>query len=689
MISSEASGSTTAPGDETGTTPADDTDGGGPQPVPEGGAVTTVRFEALAATDGTLATFGQVFRAGDLAPGFTLLARDEQDTPIRLQVDAKATHADGSLRHAVLTAELPAMELGESLLVELVASENGIAGDAVALADVLDSTFDAGLTLDLGGEALAVSARDALDSEMPTPWLSGPLVSEWHVVVPLMGAGEHPHLQARVAVRAHLGLEAARASFVVENAWSFAEAPQNYVYDAAVVVGEQTVLSQTNVTHYRQSRWRRAFWWGDAPEIHVIHDADYLWQTGAVPRYDPSLAVSDEALTAMQDEWTGPMSELMGNGVVDPYMPGTGARRDIGPLPRWAARYLLSQDERALASTVRASEQAASWPIHYRNRETGLPHSVELHPEVSLLGSTTGLPPCAGDCESPYYPDVAHQPSLAYVPYLLTGDHYHLEELQFWAAYNAFHWGDHGGELGLLYREQVRAQAWGLRTLAHAAYLSPDDDPMRAYFERILANNLEHYAGVDAPEFGYLPQLDPDMNTSFWMDDFFTWAIGHVSELGFQDAAAVHAWKAAFPVERMTHPDFCFVLAGVNWIQLADAGTPRYATWAELYQGIIADPGAISPSFTGDAIRSQVDAFNAAACGGAEMAAITGYAEGTMIGYPSNPESYSAILGPALATAVGAQLPGADAAWQAYQQRGNVYDPPLDDQPNFAIVPRE
>ena len=31
--------------------------------------------------------------------------------------------------------------------------------------------------------------------------------------------------------------------------------------------------------------------------------------------------------------------------------------------------------------------------------------------------------------------DNAHQPSIAYVPYLLTGDRYYAEEMAFWANY--------------------------------------------------------------------------------------------------------------------------------------------------------------------------------------------------------------------------------------------------------------
>ncbi len=53
-------------------------------------------------------TFGQVFKRGDVPRGATLAATFHGQ-PVTLQVDAKATHPDGSLRHAVLTVMLPSL----------------------------------------------------------------------------------------------------------------------------------------------------------------------------------------------------------------------------------------------------------------------------------------------------------------------------------------------------------------------------------------------------------------------------------------------------------------------------------------------------------------------------------------------------------------------------------------------------
>src|SRR5690606_24571816 len=86
-----------------------------------------------------------------------------------------------------------------------------------------------------------------------------------------------------------------------------------------------------------------------------------------------------------------------------------------------------------------------------------------------------------------YAHDIAHQPNLVYVPYLVTGDLYYLEELQFWAMYNSFssNPGYRDNVKGLLHPEQVRAQAWGLRTIAEAAYITPDIHPLKSHFMQI------------------------------------------------------------------------------------------------------------------------------------------------------------------------------------------------------------
>ncbi|HBF49218.1 MAG TPA: hypothetical protein DDX04_01205, partial [Massilia sp.] len=162
------------------------------------------------------------------------------------------------------------------------------------------------------------------------------------------------------------------------------------------------------------------------------------------------MIVSDKALATLASRYEGPNAEPMGIGAASRGMPSTGGRNDIGLLPGWGAMYLLSMDPRAREVTLGRADRAGSWSIHYRDRQTGRPISLIDFPYMTILGNPgdtrnrkTGkleaFPRCPKSaCKTPYAHDTAHQPAFAYLPYLVTGDHYYLEELQFWAMYNVF-----------------------------------------------------------------------------------------------------------------------------------------------------------------------------------------------------------------------------------------------------------
>ena len=110
----------------------------------------------------------------------------------------------------------------------------------------------------------------------------------------------------------------------------------------------------------------------------------------------------------------------------------------------------------------------------------------------------------------------SHMPDVAYVPYLMTGRYYYLEELQYWAAYSvANRTGCYGeawmrqGDSGYLNDSQIRGDAWGFRTLAYGAFLSPDGSPEKAYFEDKLLNNVAKWEGAHGVEQLSRSQTEP------------------------------------------------------------------------------------------------------------------------------------------------------------------------------------
>jgi hypothetical protein len=642
-------------------------------------------------------TFGQVFAPGDLKRGETLAGRLSDGRTVPLQVDVKATHADGSVRHAVLSALLPGGGKPGSQSLALVKDKNKApAADPAAQSPraLLDAGFTAVASASIGGQTWTASA-DQLLRQKPTVWLNGPLVTEWVVSAPLRNEKgvEHPRLSARFAVRWYPALGKARVDVAMENAWAFQQQPRNETYDARIVIKGQEVYAKNGLTHYNQARWRKTFWYGEVPATHIRHDTAYLIASRALPNYDRSVHVPAKALADLGAGWKGPKTEPMGAGMAMPYMPTTGGRDDIGLLPGWAVLYLLSMDPRAKTATLGTADLAGSWSVHYRDRGTGKPASLIDYPYMSLIGTAgdaknpkTGkselFPPCAKDaCTNPNAEDISHQPGFAYLPYLVTGDVYYLEELEFWAMYDTFRANPAYREnvKGLLKPEQMRGQAWGLRTLGEAAYIVPDADPLKSHFRRILASNLDWYnttytsnSGATKLGFvsnGYAMAYKNGAGLAPWQDDFFTATVGHLADLGFPEAARLLTWKAAFPIARMTAPGACWIDAAMYEMIVRDTGTgPFYPSMAQVFKA------------------SRPAAVASLPCASGEMAQALKLKTGEMTGYADSPTGMPADLQPALAYAADVGGEAGRRAWALFSQRS--VKPDYGSSPQFAIVPR-
>lgn len=664
--------------------------------------VTDVRFESTAATvqANVPVTFGQVFAPGHLSATGSLVGRLDNGTLLPLQLDIKAQHPDGSVRHAVISAVLPSLGATETRTMSLLRSDTSTASP-VDVAALLNAGFNASFNATIAGVRYTASADELIRAAAPTAWLSGSTVNEWHVSAPLKDSAgvAHPHLTARFAVRWYDTIKKARVDFTIENNWAYEAAPQNLVYDAEVLVGGNAAYVKPAMEHYHHARWRKVFWWnGSAPEVNVKHNTAYLIASRAVPNYDQSFSIPETALNHLQARWASSKTEPMGTGMAAPYMPQTGGRGDIGIMPQWAATYLLSMDRRARDATLGTAELAGSFSAHYRDKQTGQPISLIDYPYMTVLGRkgdtynrTTKLyeafPACATTtaCKTPYKHDVSHQPGFAYLPYILTGDHFFLEELQFWGMYNVFssNPGYRGNILGLLKPEQVRGQAWALRTLAQAAYITPDGDRLKEHFNRILDSNLDWYNAnysnnVAANQLGvitngYAVVYASRRGVAPWQDDFFTSSVGHAHELGFAKATTLLKYKAKFPVQRMVGQGACYIRGSMYSMLIRDSETsPFYAT--------------IGEAFSASNLLNLGTTFSSLQCGSLEMAAALKLKVGEMEGYSSAIAGYPSNMQPALAYS--ADIGGNEGAkaWDVFMSRS--VKPDYSNGPQFAIIPR-
>jgi hypothetical protein len=678
-------------------------------------------------------TVGQVFAKGDLKPGETVTATFK-GVPTPVQADIKATHDDGSVRHAVISAMLPQLSAGETAALQLSSAPSGTGGASRAKRPdgLLASGFNALVRLNIGGVSYSADAAQLLASKPYKTWLAGPLVSEWQVSGPLMANGTaHPHLSARFAIRSYsLSYSAlpgpTRVDVTVENNWAYQPDPKNVTYDAEILINNQPVYSKAALTHFHHARWRKVFWTGSAPKVHPRHDIAYLLGTGALPNYDRSVIPSQTALAKMKTNWDAADSGPMAMPFLNKYMPATGGRPDIGLQHAWAAMYILSMDARAREVTLGMGDLAGSWPVHYRDKNTDEVVSILEYPYVrdQRIGSDSynpltkkheDMPRCtsteAGACTTPYSPDTAHQPSLAYLPYLVTGDTYHLEELQFWANWNLVTMNPHYRSLakGLLKGNQVRGQAWSLRTLGHAAYITPDSHPMKAYFKQVLQHNLDFYnatfAGGATNQLGFIDNTatgyavayggptGPATGVAPWQDDFFTSVVGHLHEMGFASAKPILDWKARFPIGRMMASGYCWIDGGVYALMVRPSATSSYFTsFADAYQATMRNnDGSPMVNSTGARYLDQPCGSQAQADWRTQLDKDnkvwrTPWAAGEMTGYATSPTGYPSNMQPALAMAAATGLPNAREAWQRFITRS--VKPNYSEQPQFAIVPR-
>lgn len=665
--------------------------------IPGANVVTDIAFQSTSssAQANLPVTFGHIFAVGHVSSAQTLTGRLADGSTVPLQVEVKARHADGSARHAIISTKLPALAASQVLGLALTTVPGSAAPAATAPTTLLSDGFSAVVNIDLGGVRYSASADALLRAGKYTTWLSGPFANEWLMSAPLTTSEgvAHPHLSARFAVRAIPGVKQARVDVTIENSWAYEAAPQNFTYAAQIMVGGTSVYNKSALTHYHHARWRKLFWWGGEPAVHVRHRPDYLIASKAVPNYDRNIAVPESVLASMAANYTGVKTEPMGSGTAMAAMPTTGGRPDIGIMPAWATAYLLSMDKRAKDVTLRTADLAGSWSAHYRNKTTDRPVSLKEFPYMTILGQASdtvnpatgqreAFPACAttGGCDTPNKLDSSHQPGFAYLPYLVTGDYYYLEELQFYAMWNSFasNPGYRQTVKGLLSSDQVRGQGWSLRTLIEAAYITPDSNALKAELNAQVGHNLDWYnatytENANANVLGVLINgamaYSNGTGVAPWQDDFFTSAVGHAAELGFSAAQPLLVWKTKFPILRMTGQGSCWIDGAMYSLIIRD--TPESPIYTTIEQA---------------AVKTHTATFTSLPCASQGMATFLNLRVGEMTGYSDTVTGYPSNMQPALAYA--AQVGGSAGAqaWSLFTSRTVKPDYGLG--PQFAIVPR-
>lgn len=427
--------------------------------------------------------------------------------------------------------------------------------------------------------------------------------------------------------------EGLKIEYIVENVWT--TRLQDQVYRAKLLLSPDNVAWENVVTHFAATRWRKTFWSGAEPgAVRVDHNLAYLSHTRAIPNYDRTLKINQAGIQSeMRLFDSSDQGEPLGSAQWAKVMPGPGGRGDLGILPRWHVRYLYTFDpnlERAMLGSAAASGHV---PVHYReslsedryfdSRKSatafGRVVSIDARPTVRLRpapyqsGDTKPadrMTPVGFTTSGGWQVDISHQPSMVYLPYLLTGDWYFREELYFWAAVNLA-WGNPGicdfcriGSMGFINGGvQPRSEAWGLRSLAQALWIAPQDTPEHFYFTEKLNNNIavregqfevqdghfyepapdcavpcrttrwrfgRDYIGRNIPNPLHFPEVGgtgDNINGTIdkqrvyavgspWQSNYLHCALGHIEELGFTQIAPLRRTLASNLIQQLQRPDF-------------------------------------------------------------------------------------------------------------------------------------
>ena len=548
------------------------------------------------------ATFGQALPQGAATNGL-------QVGNLATQTDVKNTWPDGSIRFAIVTVN--ATTAGTFPVTPATPSGG-------ALAPVVPT---AAVVLTIDGAAYTATLPPAPASDR---WLSGPLAYEGRSIVApvLAGRGAHPFLRVIFDTRVYND-GGGRVDVSVENTLDIAGAATT-TYDVAITVDGAPVFTQAAVEHFYLTRWRKTVAIGATTFASITPDVGAFNRAEAVPAFVRS-AVTNVVSTPIAANFG-----ILKSGALDPIMSDHGARAELAPLPDWTARYLVHTDPAQRAFVLANGDLSGSWPIHVREAETGSSRGVGSERLLSLderprlwlderaqsggwdyiAGSPLPMReygsdiPAAG--QSPLLPDNAHQPSIAFVPYLLTGDRYYAEEMAFWANYGMARTNPGDGtrnSQGILANNEVRGFGWALRNLADAAAYYPDASPVKAYLSQKVINNLQWldtYARAQDPVANPFQILwvnrrpDGGQYIALWEQTYLAHAIDRANQHGFEGGLTHRDAIARFQLKLFTsEPDYPRAHAGAYLIAVgpADASTPErfggtfFSTMAEIWSG--------------------------------------------------------------------------------------------------------
>lgn len=473
---------------------------------------------------------------------------------LETQSDIKNRWPDGSVKFAIVSFSVPAIAGRGGITVRFADTACSVdrttrnESAKAILAKFPD--FDAGITIS-ASEQHRISARDLLEKGKFKTWLNGPLV--FAVVAEDLsperssdlGFGNERPLHAVFEIWFYPNDQRYEVGYTLENTWASSNAIKSardvsYSFKLDLGIDRKMVFENPKFDHAAFSRWHKTFFSSTSPTTLIDHNARYLLSTGAVPHWNGELKIAPSLISNTIKKWKSVNHEIGGNGgQLGNYsveMNAGGAADWIGLAPTWDILYLLTSRPELKEITFGNADLAGAMPYHFREADVrprtnadspsfGKIVSVDVRHEVTLSDLSEN---CSGTSKGDvinvpqprkqqWPSDLSHMPDIAYLPYLLSGKYYYLSELQYQAGFIlgtklgcASGNFARQGSLGLINESQLRGEAWGLRTLSYAAFISPDATSEKHYFEDKLLNNIVELEGIHG-----LPSSDSKRSASY------------------------------------------------------------------------------------------------------------------------------------------------------------------------------
>lgn len=482
-------------------------------------------------------SFGRAFAEGEIADTPSMQINGSSVTE---GVDVERRWGDGSCQFAKVATVVGSLTNNVAKAITFV---NNASPSNVALtkSEMLDARFDfdAVISITVGGVTHTASARTMLNADKYSVKRSNQVMTE---VVICDHSGAYDMTWSSVPARPIFHARFWNALNKVEVSAICEQADAEHLGDLSISTltitkgsaSPTTAYTKSSFTMYLGTRWIRRFWIGTAPEtlIQCDHNLSYLKGTlCGIANYDTTLLDTQESRLAdfYNSYWTLKSRDLYDSGPWHQDMAATGARPDIAPMPTWSLFWLRTGDYRMRDIALSAADQWG-WATFFRESATGkrlrrshsagssglgLPISITDRKTTSILNHNFDYEATvtgdklkvvgANDVGAWGLPELSHQPDGFTIPYLLTGDPFYLEQLQMLAATSAHYTngaagisayysrgpsGDYGGSSG-----QIRGWGWGLLHRCFAHFYSPDDDPMKLYFEDLIADAIAVFEG--------------------------------------------------------------------------------------------------------------------------------------------------------------------------------------------------